>query len=233
MSPEIALTATAVVSVVGILICWPQAVTLVLRVLFRNVIWDICTSDKVVAITFDDGPDPTFTPQILETLRRYNIKATFFLVGERVRRIPELCEQIRDEGHCVGNHSDSWHRTVQLNNDEFESDLLRAEQSIGSCAPPKLFRPAGGLIRTAQIRLLWKHKYSVVLGSAYAFDPYRPPKKYIEWAISRGVKRGAIIVLHDSGGDRSNTVDALPVIIENAHTAGLRFEKLSECIHAR
>ena len=233
MIAVIALTATGVVSAVGLLICWPQVITLVLRVLFRNVIWDICTSDKVVAITFDDGPDPAFTPQILETLRRYNIKATFFLVGERVRRFPELFEQIRDEGHCVGNHSDSWHRTIQLNNDEFESDLLRAEQSIGSCDPPKLFRPAGGLIRTDQVRLLWKHKYSVVLGSAYAFDPYRPPKKYIEWAISRGVKRGAIIVLHDSGGDRSNTVDALPVIIENAHKAGLRFEKLSECIHAR
>ena len=233
MIAVIALTATGVVSAVGLLICWPQVITLVLRVLFRNVIWDIRSTDRVLAITFDDGPDPTFTPQILETLRRYNIKATFFLVGERVRRFPELFEQIRDEGHCVGNHSDSWHRTIQLNNDEFERDLLRAEQSIGSCDPPKLFRPAGGLIRTAQIRLLWKHKYSVVLGSAYAFDPYRPPKKYIEWAISRGLKRGAIIVLHDSGGDRSNTVDALPVIIENAHKAGLRFEKLSACIHAR
>jgi len=202
MSPEIALTATAVVSVVGILICWPQVITLVLRVLFRNVIWDICTSDKVVAITFDDGPDPTFTPQILETLRRYNIKATFFLVGERVRRFPELCEQIRDEGHCVGNHSDSWHRTVQLNNDEFESDLLRAEQSIGSCAPPKLFRPAGGLIRTAQIRLLWKHKYSVVLGSAYAFDPYRLPRSTLSGRspeVSRGVPSSCCMTQGETG----------------------------------
>ena len=156
MIAVIALTATGVVSAVGLLICWPQVITLVLRVLFRNVIWEIRSSDRVLAITFDDGPDPAFTPQILETLRRYNIKATFFLVGERVRRFPELFEQMRDEGHCVGNHSDSWHRTIQLNNDEFESDLLRAEHSIGSCAPPKLFRPAGGLIRTAQIRLLWK-----------------------------------------------------------------------------
>ena len=89
------------------------------------------------------------------------------------------------------------------------------------------------MIRTGQIRLLWKHDYSAVLGSAYAFDPYQPPKRYIEWAITRGLKRGAIIVLHDSGGDRSNTVEALPTIIENAQKAGLRFVKLSEYIQPR
>jgi peptidoglycan/xylan/chitin deacetylase (PgdA/CDA1 family) len=68
----------------------------------------------------------------------------------------------------------------------------------------------------------------VVLGSAYAFDPYRPPKKYIEWAITRGFKHGAIIVLHDAGGDRSNTVEALPSIIENAQAAGYRFINLAK-----
>jgi peptidoglycan/xylan/chitin deacetylase (PgdA/CDA1 family) len=233
MSKKIVLTATAVASVVGLVICRPQAIVRVLRILFPNLVWDIRTSERVVAITFDDGPDPAFTPKVLEILSRYNIKATFFMVGERVRRFPELAEQIRDEGHCVGNHSDSWRRTVQLDNDEFERDLLGAEHSIGSCTPPRLFRPAGGLIRTEQIRLLWKHKYSVVLGSAYAFDPYQPPTKYIVWAITRGLKRGAIIVLHDSGGNRSNTVEALPAIIENAEKAGFRFVRLSEYIQPR
>lgn len=233
MSPEMALAATAVVRVVGELFCWlQQAVTLLLKASFPNLIWEICTSDRVVAITFDDGPDPAFTPKILATLRAHNIRATFFLVGERVRQFPALTEQIRNEGHCVGNHSDTWQRTIQLDNDEFERNLLRAEQSIGSFYPPKLFRPAGGLIKGSQIRLLRKHKYRVVLGSAYAFDPYRPSKKFIEWAISRGLKRGAIIVLHDSGGDRSNTVEALPAIIENAKKAGLRFVTLSEYIQA-
>lgn len=233
LAAEIALTATAAVGVVGILICWPQAITHVLRVLFPNVIWNIRTSDRVVAITFDDGPDPTFTPKILATLRGHNIRATFFLVGERVRRFPALTAQIRDEGHGVGNHSDSWRRTIQLDNDEFERDLLRAAQSIGSCDPPKLFSPCGRLDQNSQIRLLWKHKYSVVLGSAYAFGPYRPSRRFIEWGISRSLKRGVIIVLHDSGGDRSNTVEALPAIIENAQKAGLRFVKLSEYIQAR
>jgi peptidoglycan/xylan/chitin deacetylase (PgdA/CDA1 family) len=222
------LSATATAGIVGILVAWPQAVVRVLGTLFPDVIWTLRTRERVIAITFDDGPDPTFTPEVLAILRKHGITATFFLVGERVRRFPEFLRQIRNEGHDVGNHSDSWHRTIQTGNDEFERDLLRAEQSLELRDAPKLFRPAGGLIRSEQIRLLRSHQYSVVLGSAYAFDPYRPPTKYIEWAITRGLKEGAIIVLHDSGGNRWNTVKALPAIIENAHAAGYRFVKLSE-----
>ena len=227
-SKNIALTATAVASVAALIIAWPQAIVRVLRILFPNIVWVFRTHERVVAITFDDGPDPMFTPKVLEILRRYKITATFFLVGERVRRFPELLQQIHGDGHDVGNHSDSWRRTIPLSPNEFERDLLRAEKSLCLCNPPKLFRPAGGMIRAGQLHLLRKHHYSVVLGSAYAFDPYRPPRKYIEWAITRALKPGAIIVLHDSGGDRSNSVAALPAIIENAQAAGYRFVKLSE-----
>jgi peptidoglycan/xylan/chitin deacetylase (PgdA/CDA1 family) len=230
MRKKIVATAAAVVSLAGVLIAWPEAAVRVLRVLFPNLIWTIRTQERVIAITFDDGPNPTFTPKVLEILRRYGITATFFLVGEKVRRFPELLRQIQDEGHGVGNHTDSWLRTIQLGNKEFEHDLLRAEQSIGSYNSPKLFRPAGGMVRADQIQVLRKHQYSVVLGSAYAFDPYRPPKGFIEWAITRGIRKGAIIVLHDSGGDRLNSVEALPTIIENAQAKGLRFVRLSEYI---
>jgi peptidoglycan/xylan/chitin deacetylase (PgdA/CDA1 family) len=235
MGKKAALTATVVVGAVGLLTCWPQAIVRVLRMLFPNLIWEMRTSERVIALTFDDGPDPDFTPRVLEILRNAEgngntgIKATFFLVGERVRRYPELLEKIREEGHEVGNHSDSWARTIQLGDDEFERDLLSAEESLGlASGAMKLFRPAGGMVRGSQLRLLRKHGYRVVLGSAYAFDPYRPPRKYIEWAITRGLKRGAIIVLHDSGGDRRNSVEALPAIIERAHAAGYRFVRLGE-----
>jgi hypothetical protein len=129
MRKKLTLAGTAVVSVVGLLICWPRVIVRVLRVLFPNVIWELHTSEQVVAITFDDGPDPNFTPKVLEVMRKYNIQATFFLVGERARRFPQLVEQIRKEGHFVANHSDSWRRTIQLDGNEFERDLLRAEHS--------------------------------------------------------------------------------------------------------
>jgi peptidoglycan-N-acetylglucosamine deacetylase len=230
MRKKIALTAAAVVGVAGVVSCWPQAIVRVLRMAFPNLIWEMRTPERAIAITFDDGPDPVFTPKVLEILREHRITATFFLVGERVRRFPEQLRKIREEGHEIGNHSDSWHRTIQLSDDEFEQDLLHAERSLGMGSGPKLYRPAGGFIRSSQMRLLRKHQYCAVLGSAYAFDPYRPPRKYIEWAIGRGLKRGAIIVLHDSGGDRRNTVEALPAIIEHAHEAGYRFVKLCEYV---
>jgi peptidoglycan/xylan/chitin deacetylase (PgdA/CDA1 family) len=236
MKKKLVLTATVIAGIAGVAITWPQPVVRLLRIVFPNVIWEMRTHEPLIALTFDDGPDPAYTPQVLDVLQRYEVTATFFLVGERVRRFPEIFRQIQANGHGVGNHSDSWRRTIQLSDDEFERDLLRAEQAIGKqaigmCTSPKLFRPAGGMIRTSQQRVLQKHSYSLVLGGAFAFDPYRPPTQFIEWAITRGLKSGAIVVLHDSGGDRSNTVRALPAIIRNAKAAGLRFANLAACIH--
>jgi peptidoglycan/xylan/chitin deacetylase (PgdA/CDA1 family) len=233
MRKKMVWAAAVAVSVAGVASLWPQSVVRLLRMAFPGVIWDMRTAERVLAITFDDGPDPVFTPEVLEILREHRIKATFFLVGERVRRFPELLRRIVEDGHEVGNHSDSWRRTVQLRDDEFERDLLRAEHSLdlpcqGLGSGIKLFRPAGGFVRSSQLRLLRKHGYATVLGSAFAFDPYRPPRSYIEWAIGRGLKPGAILVFHDSGGDRSKTVAALPAIIDRAHAEGYRFAQLSE-----
>jgi len=228
MRKKMVLAAAAAVSAAGAASCWPHAVVRLLRTAFPGVVWEMPTSERVIAISFDDGPDPVYTPQVLEILREHAIQATFFLVGERVRRFPELRQRIGEQGHEVGNHSDSWRRSVQLSDEEFERDLLRAEQSLGLGSGSKLFRPAGGFIRGSQLRVLRRHGYCAVLGSAFAFDPYRPPRKYIEWAIGRGLKRGAIVVMHDSGGDRSKTVAALPAILRRAHAEGYRFVKLSE-----
>jgi peptidoglycan/xylan/chitin deacetylase (PgdA/CDA1 family) len=222
MRKKMVLAAATAVSAAGVACCWPQAVVRLLRMAFPGVLWEIPTSERVVAISFDDGPDPVYTPQVLEILREHGIKATFFLVGERVRRFPELRQRIGEEGHEVGNHSDSWRRTIQL----AEESLGLGSGGLGSGT--KLFRPAGGFIRGSQLRVLRKHGYCTVLGSAFAFDPYRPPRKYIEWAIGRGLKPGAIVVMHDSGGDRSKTVAALPAILYRAHAKGYRFVTLSE-----
>jgi peptidoglycan/xylan/chitin deacetylase (PgdA/CDA1 family) len=101
MCRKTVLTATAVASAVGLLVAWPQAAVRDLRGLFPCVIWDIRTRERVIAMTFDDGPDPTFTPRVLEILHRYKITATFFLVGERARRFPELLHRVREGGHGV------------------------------------------------------------------------------------------------------------------------------------
>jgi peptidoglycan/xylan/chitin deacetylase (PgdA/CDA1 family) len=208
---------------------WPQRVVGLLRLLFPNVLWKADTSEGVVALTFDDGPDPIFTPQVLNILRDFNIKATFFLVGERARQHSAIIESIKTSGHAIANHTDSWRRTLALNATEFEQDLLRAERSLG-LTDPKFFRPAGGMLTPRQRLILEEYDYTIVLGSAYAFDPYRPSPRIIKWAIGRGISPGAIIVLHDSGGDRSNTVAALPAIIRSAQRRGFSFVTLPQLL---
>ncbi|MBI2820966.1 MAG: polysaccharide deacetylase family protein [Acidobacteria bacterium] len=212
----------------------PSLVPSLLQILFPGVLWEGKTSAPLVALTFDDGPDPRYTPVLLDALRNLNVKATFFLVGERARQYPEIVHAIRAGGHEIGNHTDSWRRTVALGCEEFRRDLLRAEEALGLLhTAGKFFRPAGGLARPCQIRIAREQGYRPVLGSAYAFDPRRPPAAFIVWLIERALHPGSIIVLHDSGGDRSATVRAVPEIVAGARRNGLDFTTVSGLLESR
>ena len=162
------------------------------------MLWQVNTEEPVVALTFDDGPHAVYTSQALEILARHNIRATFFLVGENARRHPELFAQIRRVGHEVGNHTGTMATTFFLPTEKFENDLLHAEATLGlENSRPKFFRPVGGWVRPAQLRRAKAHGYTCVLGSAYAYDPYRPPTAYVRWAIAKNLRPGVIVVLHD------------------------------------
>jgi peptidoglycan-N-acetylglucosamine deacetylase len=199
--------------------------------LWPGIRWRQPGGRPLVSLTIDDGPDPLFTTQLLRILRQRNIRATFFLVGERVRRYPELVNEICRDGHEIGNHGDTWRRTIGLDVAAFEQDVTQAEEALASypCFR-KLFRPAGIMFRRAHLDLLMQRGYECVLGSAYAFDPYRPPSRFIAWAISRAMRPGAVIVVHDSGGDRTTTIDAIPAIIDAAERKGLTFVPASELL---
>lgn len=216
-------------SVVAIAFIWPHTLLPIVKMATPQIAWSLSTKRAVIALSFDDGPDPEFTPRILEILKSYGVTATFFVVGERARKFPDLMWTICREGHEIGNHSGTWRPTMQLTIEEFEQDLVRAAKAINivPCSVP-LFRPAGMWISRAQLSVLKQLGYRCVLGSAYGHDPHEPPAGYVRWAISRSLKGGAVVVLHDSGGDRSNTVAALPQIIEAARRRGLGFGRISE-----
>lgn len=199
--------------------------------IFPGVVWMVETDRPLVALTFDDGPDPLYTPQVLQILARHGARATFFLVGERARRHPELVERILGEGHEIGNHTDTTAMTFFLPTREFGEDLERAEATLRlGAARPRFMRPAGGWIRPAQLALVKRRGYTCVLGSAYAHDTYRPPSAYIRWVIRKNLRPGVIVVLHDAGGDRSRTVAALDGIIARARARGLRPVTLGELV---
>ena len=116
------------ITVVGaIVIAQPPWLAGGLERAFPEIMWRVETDEPIVALTFDDGPDPTYTPQVLELLERYHVHATFFLVGEHARQYPELVAHIRAHGHEIGNHTDSKATTFYMSAERFEASLVLAE----------------------------------------------------------------------------------------------------------
>lgn len=210
---------------------FPRVTVNLLRAIWPSgIVWRGPTDKPVVYLTFDDGPDPENTPRLLDTLARQEVKATFFLVGERAASYPDIVARICAEGHEIGNHGNTWGRTIQLSDAEFKTDLARAEEQLSRFACyKKIFRPAAVMIRRSQVEYLHENGYQCVLGSAYAFDPARPPVSFLVWATRQALEPGAIVVLHDAGEtSRQNSIAAVPGIISGARAKGLRFSPVSD-----
>jgi peptidoglycan/xylan/chitin deacetylase (PgdA/CDA1 family) len=216
------------ITAAALLITQPMWLWWLLERAFPGVVWRVETEDPVVALTFDDGPDAVYTPQVLEILTRHNARATFFLIGEHARQHPELLERIRAAGHAIGNHMDANGATVLMSTRAFEASLLRCERALELSSGQKFLRPGVGMIRPAQLELARRHGYTVVIGSAYAWDAQRPPAAYIRWAIGKNLRPGAIAILHDAGGNRSNTLAALEGILQEGKRRGFQWVTLPE-----
>jgi peptidoglycan/xylan/chitin deacetylase (PgdA/CDA1 family) len=177
------------------------------------------TGTPQVALTFDDGPDPTYTPQTLDLLRRYQVKATFCLVGINVREFPELVRRIADEGHTLCNHSWSHDTGMGLRSKaSIKADLERTTAAIHAAAPGykvSYYRQPGGAW-TASIVAVARQLGMTSLH--WAVDPRdwtRPGAGSIISRVNSGTVRGSIVLMHDAGGDRRGTVSALRSILPN------------------
>lgn len=179
----------------------------------------------LVYLTFDDGPDPTCTHQLLDILKSENTPAAFFLVGSRVDKYPEIARRIVTEGHLVGNHSYNHHRMLFKSKNILETEILRANQSIENHTgqTPHFFRPPYGRFGITLLRLCKKHHLRLVLWDLMPHD-YKcsvSPELIIR-RITRRIKNGRIIVLHDS----RKLVPVLPAIISRLKKQGFRFSTL-------
>ena len=194
----------------------------VLEWMAPNIVWRVATTRPMVALTFDDGPHPVYTPQVLALLAQHQAHATFFLIGERALAHPELVRAIKAGGHEVGNHYFRNGTCLTDGESEFGSLLDRTEGAVG-LSPPKLFRPPGGLAWPWQLRLARERGYTCVLGSAYPHDPDRPPVRYIAWLIEKNLAPGAIVILHDGIADPTRSIQALPRVLATGRRWGLSF----------
>jgi peptidoglycan/xylan/chitin deacetylase (PgdA/CDA1 family) len=189
----------------------------------KNLIWQLPSCDKEVFLTFDDGPVPEVTSWVLNLLKNYKIKATFFCVGENVKRNPDLFSRIIDEGHSVGNHTYNHLNAWNTPNDEYFKNVDMANVLIKS----KFFRPPYGKINISQIKHLRK-QYAIVLWSVLSgdFDLNISPEKCFENS-TKNVKQGSIIVFHDSIKAEKNLKYALPLCIEHVLSKGFEFKPLT------
>lgn len=181
----------------------------------------------VVYLTVDDGPHPVYTPQILDVLARHNARATFFVIGNLVKRYPAVAERIVAEGHTVANHTWRHEDLTTLSRDAFDETVSRTQEILGEHATPCLRPPYGS--RDAFIRE-WAaaHGLALALWTVDTFDWRNPGAATIANRIVAGATDGAIVSLHDGGGDRSQTVEALDNALGRLADTGIRFEPLCQ-----
>ncbi|HTK06911.1 MAG TPA: polysaccharide deacetylase family protein [Ktedonobacteraceae bacterium] len=169
-----------------------------------------------VALTFDDGPNPPHTLQILEVLRFYKAQATFFCIGEQVQKFPEVVEQIQREGHFVANHTWSHPALPDLTEEGVSLELTRCtdiiEQVTG--ARPTLFRTPYNRQNDRVLTQVEEHQMVSIFGNDAARDWQMPGADVIYQRVTANFHNGDILVMHDGGGDRSGTAEVLPRIIE-------------------
>ena len=190
------------------------------RILFPEALWRIKRHGaKVVYLTFDDGPIPEVTPWVLDLLDKYGIKATFFLVGDNVRRSPELFEEIKRRGHSYGNHTMHHLHGMKVTSLRYMRDITEADALIDST----LFRPPHGILRWAQAAAIKNH-YNIVMYDLVTRDYSKKltPERVLE-NVKRYVRNGSIIVFHDSLKARKNLTFALPRAIEWLKSQGYEF----------
>lgn len=180
----------------------------------RDIIWDIPQADKpTVYITFDDGPHPTITPFVLETLARYSAKATFFCVGSNVTKYPDVFERTISEGHTTGNHTNDHINGWHTDNFTYLKNIAVAAEAI----PNKIFRPPYGRIKISQARKLlkarpsWKiYMWDILSGD---FDKDITPQQCQENVLAN-LQPGSIVVFHDSEKAFERMSYALPRVLD-------------------
>lgn len=184
------------------------------------------TQEKVAALTFDDGPDPLYTGAILDILQAKNIKATFFILGQNARQNPDLLKRVYSEGHEIGNHGYS-HSYIP---NKFIDELIRTDELIYQSLNQHTlyYRPPGGIVSKSIIKEVAGKGEILTLWSIDSRDWQNPGPKQIEQNVVKNIFPGSIILLHDGGENREQTIQALSGIIEKLQQQGYRLVTLSE-----
>ncbi|WP_293270984.1 MULTISPECIES: polysaccharide deacetylase family protein [unclassified Microcoleus] len=189
-------------------------------------------SQKVIALTVDDGPWPETTEQMLDIFKQNDIEATFFWIGKSLEASPDIARRVVAEGHAIGNHT--WHHPYDpMDAATAASEIDRTAKLIYETTGVKTtyFRPPGGVLTNGLAKYAKEQNYSVVMWSVTSADtdPRAQPEAFVE-NVLKNAKPGAIVLMHDGGGDRSRTIKALPEMIAGLKQQGYRFVTIPELL---
>jgi len=193
--------------------------------LYPSRIWRIPTHEKILYLTFDDGPHPEITPFVLDQLDLYGAKAHFFCIGANVDRFPDVYQQILDKGHRVGNHTQHHLNGWKTDDEQYVTNVVEAKKRITS----NWFRPPYGRVRSRQVRLLKKQfpQLRIAMWEVLSLD--FDQNKSGAWCAEQVIKNarsGSIVVLHDSEKAWDRLQICLPIILKKFNKLGFRFEAL-------
>lgn len=193
------------------------------RKISSRMVWRIPTDEKIIFLTFDDGPMPGMTDWILDELDRFNAKGTFFCVGENVKKHPDLYQEIINRGHHTGNHTFQHRNSFKTSIVEFVKDVYRARKVIDS----RLLRPPYGRIRPLAARILVP-RFRIVLWDVLSmdYDQELEPKMVLYNVVSK-VRPGSIVVFHDNVKAEKNLRFVLPHVLDHFSRQGYKFVPLT------
>jgi len=192
--------------------------------IYPSLIWNLHSADKIIYLTFDDGPIPEVTPWVLKTLKQFNAKATFFCIGDNVSKHPDIFESIINENHSIGNHTfnhlHGWKTTTKT--------YLENVEKCASLVKSNLFRPPYGKITRSQIKGL-KNKYRIIMWEILSYDFERKLDKLKALKqLKQLTREGSIVVFHDSLKAKDNLNYLLPEFLEHFSKQGYEFKGLPE-----
>jgi len=206
----------------------PTRTPYLLRRFFSNYTWKKTTTNKTIYLTFDDGPTPEITNWTLNLLKQYNAKATFFCIGDNIKKYPDIVNLIQEHNHTIGNHTQNHIKGWKTNTKTYLKNVNLCQQLITKQQPnnKKLFRPPHGQININQAKALIKLGYEIIMWSVLTFD--WDLKKHSKQCLSAALKAksGDIVVMHDSKKATKHLQYILPRFLNHYSSKGYNFKAL-------